>query len=343
MKKILKGLPGYFSLIGQSLPADRPAYLMMNFETACGYACPKCCLPGRQRPMGQPLSFDDRQRTLDLAKTAGTRVLVIIGAGEPTQEPGFSSLLRPVIEYTHSLGMETIMFTTLSQLIRSQAQFFLEHNVALYVSLDSLNADVYRLLTGVGNLPDVLNRLRLLREAYAGAITTVGETCIVRLGVNTCVCLPNVAELERIREFAGGDMHFVANRPMRRGRFGNGKIWRILVGDKYDVLSKRAQEMSETGGPTSTEEGVCSYSAQGTSVDVDGELLVCCYAGETAGCFGNIRQITSAEDLLQHFRNKQERCQQFFETQGQDNPCPLRDRNFAQLVTNLQTSPFRIV
>jgi len=74
-----------------------------------------------------------------------------------------------------------------------------------------------------------------------------------------------------------------------------------LPGDKYDALAKRAQEMSETGGPTSTTEGVCSYTSQGFSVDVYGELLVCCYAGETSGCFGNIRQIATPEDLLRHF------------------------------------------
>lgn len=57
MKKILKGLPGYFSLIGQPLEADRPSYLMMNLETVCSYCCLKCCLPGRGKTDGKTAHF----------------------------------------------------------------------------------------------------------------------------------------------------------------------------------------------------------------------------------------------------------------------------------------------
>jgi len=339
MNKILKGLPGYFSLIGQPLEADRPAYLMMNLETTCSYCCLKCCLPGRERPIGRLLLFEERKRALKLAEAAGIRILVIIGAGEPTEEPGYSELVRPVIAYADRLGMGTILFTTASHLTKEQTGFFLSHNVSIYISLDSLQPETYRFLTGCGDLNQVMGRLRMLRSMYAGTITEIGGTRIIRLGINTAVCLPNISELERLKAFAGDDMHYVANSPMRRGRFAKGKVWQTLVGDRYDALAQRAQEMSETGGPTSTAEGVCSYSSQGFSVDVDGELLVCCYAGETAGCFGNIRQIVTPEDLLRQFRSKQERCQQFFNTHGHDNPCPLRDKNWPNLVAALKNSP----
>lgn len=293
--------------------------------------------------MGKPLTFEERQRVLNLTKDAGTQVLVIIGAGEPTEEPGFTQFIRPVLEYACRLGLGTILFTTAGHLTREQIEFFVSHNASLYISLDSLQPETYRFLTGCGNLERVMEKLQMLRFVYAGTITTIGETRVVRLGVNTCVCLPNLGNLECIKEFAGNDMHYVANCPMRRGRFAKEKVWQMLVGDSYELSRQRAREMSETGGPTSTSDGVCTYFSKGISVDVDGELLVCCYAGETAGSFGNIRQIATSEDLLQHFRDKQMRCQQFFDQHGRDNPCPLRDKNWPLLVATLKNSPFNIL
>jgi len=339
--KILKGLPGYFQLTGGFSPA-RPLYLMLNLETPCRYSCLKCALPGCGcgRVMGPPLSLTERKRVIQIAQKTGVKALVIIGAGEPTDKHGFP-IVRPVVECAAELGMTTILFTTLYGLTGQQADFFKKHDVSLYVSLDSLDSGVYRKLTGSGRLERILPRIELLRRLYKPE--TAGADTIVRLGINTTVNVQNYGELERIRAFAGDDMHYVANYPIRRGRFAQSRIWQELVGYRYEEIKRRAHDLSETGGPTSVAEGVCSYFFRGVSVEIDGQLLVCGYAGETGDCFGNVRQWGGVEDLLRHWRRIQGSYSDFVESCGRSSPCPLRDEVYPRLLTKFNDSPFRIL
>lgn len=343
MSKILKGLPGYFELTRKS-EANAPLYVMVNLETTCSYRCKKCALPGYHQNMGHPLSFEERCRALALARAVGVNALVIIGAGEPTEEPNFSRFIQPLLDYAREIGLITILFTTASRLNREQAVFFRDHNVSLYISLDSLNSKTYRYLTGNGDLEQVLANLEMLREVYRDTQETIATTRIVRLGIITTTVCQNVQELETIKGFADLDMHFVANYPIRRGRFQCYKTWDDLVGDAYELLQWRSQEISETGGPTSVAEGVCSYFFRGVSIEVDGQLLICGYAGETGQYLKNIREIETSADLLKHCQFIQALYREFVSLcGGATSPCPLRDNNYPQFVARLVQSPFKII
>ena len=329
--KILKGSPAYFNLTGGFSP-DQPLYVMMNFETRCMYACPKCALPGRERVSGTPLTEIQRTNALALAAEAGVKALTVIGAGEPTDKLSYR-LIRPVIEFADRLGLVTILFTTLYGLTGEIARFFRDHNVSLYISLDSIQTETYRRLTGGGRIDRIITHIQMLRRLYQ--TERVVDTTVTRLGINTTVVRQNLNELEQIRDFAGSDIHYVANYPIRRGKFAQSAIWAELVGANYEELMARAQAASETGAHTSVYDGVCSYFLRGISVDVDGQLLLCGYAGESARRLGRIQNIQTADDLRQHSRRLRETFAQFTHDLGRTSSCPLRDEAYLQLINRL--------
>jgi MoaA/NifB/PqqE/SkfB family radical SAM enzyme len=338
--KILKGSPAYFKLIGQ-WAEKTPTYCMMNLQTQCRYSCPKCALDeGCKRVIGTTLSLSESKRIITLAHQAGAKCLVVIGMGEPTDVRSFP-IVRPVIEHAFGLGMVTILFTTLYGLNKEQAEFYEGHSASLYISLDSINHDAYRFLTGNGKLDQILQNINVLRSLFRPVVID-GQT-VVRLGINTTVVRQNVGELEQIRQFAGDDVHYVANVPMHRGRLDQNGNWDSLVGNDYDLLATAAQVASETGSHSSAEGGICSYFFRGIAVDVDGQMLTCGYAAETAAYLPHCSELHSTDDVLAYYRRIQSTYRQFAESVGRVPSCPLRDEKYPQFAASFDSSPFKIL
>lgn len=339
--KILKGSPAYFKIIGQ-WTEETPTYCMMNLETGCCYNCPKCALDdkGCERVTDPALSLNERKRIITLTHQAGAKCLVVIGMGEPTDTQNFK-IVRPVIEHANSLGMVTILFTTLYGLTEQQTEFYKKYNVSLYISLDSLSPETYRFLTGNGKLDRIWQNISKLRTLFLPEV--IGGQTIVRLGINTTVVRQNVDELEQIQRFAGSDIHFVANAPMHRGRLTHNSNWQELIGNDYNLLADRAHAASETGSHSSAEGGVCSYFLRGIAVDVDGQMLTCGYAAETAVHLPHCSKIQSANDMLAHYRHIQSTYRQFAKSVGRVPSCPLRDEHYPQFAASFDPSPFKIL
>lgn len=336
LPKVFRLSPEYFKFVEQrEQNEDTPIYLMMNLETRCGYRCVKCALPGVRRDLRKPLSFEERKEILKKGRSVGIECLVIVGAGEPTEN--FDSLIQPITGAADELEMGSILFTTASHLTEDQARFFRDHNTSLFVSLDSLDPETYRFLTGRGELKKVLENIQLLRGVYREKQEEKGGRKIIRLGINVTVSKQNKDELERIKEFAGDDMQFIANYPIKRGKLGIDAAWEALVGDQYEVLKQRAEEMSETGGHSSIDEGVCSYFNRGISVDTDGELLSCGYASDTAHHLGNISDNMSTEEILQHYKKLRTQYQKFSSAIGRKPSCPLRDSQYQEYLQLLSS------
>ena len=328
--KILVGLPEYHQLASGT--TDGLIYLTMNLPTICSYRCLKCALAGSQRAVGPLLSTNERRQIITTAGMAGTKTLVIIGNGEPTEN--FPMMVETVSAAVEN-GMNIIFFSTLSHLDEEQAEFFATHDVSIIVSLDSLDEKTYRLLTGNGDLCGVLEKIRRLRTIYDKhpASKVIGKN-IVRLGVNTTVCHQNISELSSLRKFCGDDMMFFVNPPMRRGRLQS-QQWSHLV-DNEEVLQQVAQEFSETGGHSSLVDGVCGYFSHGVSVDVDGEFLTCGYAGETAGLLGNARTATP-QTLFDTNGRIQKRFEIHRRCGNQHIGCPPRDPNLESFIDLLRS------
>jgi MoaA/NifB/PqqE/SkfB family radical SAM enzyme len=275
--------------------------------------------------MGSPISFQARERIMQLARRAGFKALVIIGAGEPTEN---FTLIRQVIGTASQIGLDMILFSTASRLDEAQATFYAQHDVTFIVSLDSLDGNSYRRLTGNGDLKRVLENIALLRRTYASrSDETSGDADAVRLGINATVVRQNVSELADIRRFAGEDMLLVSNAPIRRGKFASQVSWSWHVGtdEEYEELVRKAKDASETKSHSSTFRGVCGYFSRGVAIDVDGAILSCGYASETAESFGQTKDLVKPQDLLELHRTVLSRFRSFCHQFGRTPSCPLRD------------------
>lgn len=333
--KILRGSPEYFEAIDSTeSPNNGPLYIMMNLETKCSYKCPKCALPGYRRDMGKPLNLEQRKEALAKARQIGIKELVIVGAGEPTEH--FEGITRDIIKTAHSEGLGTIMFTTASHLTRSQAEFFRDHDVSIFVSLDAIDPNTYQELTGTGNLDHVLDNVQTLREVYSQGGETLNGKQVVRLGINVTVVKQNRNQLDALKRFAGDDMQFIANSPIRRGRFGNRAIWERLVGNYHESLQRIAQSASETGGHSSINEGVCGYFNRGISIDVDGQFLSCGYASETAHSIGRFTDETTPSELEEHYRTVRAKFRRFAQQTGIVPSCPLRSDTYQHFLEEIK-------
>ncbi|MFH1789934.1 MAG: radical SAM protein [bacterium] len=343
--KILKGSPEFFeSKEGNDREDKGPLYLMMNLETKCSARCLKCALPGRGGHMGEPLSIDQRKKLLAKVGELGIKELVIVGGGEPTEH--FDDIMKPIIEAAHHEGLGTIMFTNATCLTREQAEFYREHDVSIFVSLDAIDPETYKFLIGFDKIKEemkekltleqVLNNIRMLREVYGQTEEVIRGKKVVRLGINVTVFKQNKKQLDAIKKLAGDDMQFIANHPIPRGKLGNKKVWQMLVGDEYEDLQRLAQKKSDTGGHSSINEGACSYFNRGISVNTDGQLLSCGYASETAHSLGSVTDSSTIEDLKKHYSDIRTRYKQFTKETGRTPSCPLRDDDYQGFLDKLK-------
>ncbi|MBU1089541.1 radical SAM protein [Patescibacteria group bacterium] len=335
--KILRGMPADFELREGELDANtHPLYLMMNLETDCPLNCQKCAKPGRSREMGNPLSLFEREKMINMASNIGVRELVIIGSGEPTTKKNFENLVKPVIETAHKKSMGTVMFTTAFGIDKKQAEFYRDHDVTIFISLDSLNDETYKKMTGFGNLKQIFKNIQILRETYKDtqeSLPNGGK--IIRLGINVTLQKSNVDELDAIEKFAGDDMQFIVNVPMPEGNLRVYKNYQDLVGGDIEKLKRIAETKSKTGSHSSVNEGVCGYFHNGITVDSDGELLICAYASDSANHLGNMREITTAQDLLNHYQKMREKYKRWCESIQRKPSCPLRDKDYKVFTDSL--------
>jgi len=288
--------------------------------------------------MGPPLSLDERKDVLDMAAGIGVKELVIIGAGEPTSPKNFENIIRPVLEATHEKGMGTIMFTTAFGITKEQAEFYRDHDVTVFVSLDSLNPDTYKKLTGTGDLSKILENIQILRDVYKDTQEDLPDgRKLIRLAINVTIQRDNVDELDKIKEFSGDDMQFIANVPMPEGKLRIYRSWAELVSNgDLETFKRLAAEKSETGSHSSVAEGTCSYFNRGISIDSDGQFLTCGYASESAHYLGNVREGITPQKLLEHYQKMRKKYLEWCQKIGRKPSCPLRDEDYEDYIHSLE-------
>lgn len=335
--KVLKGMPESLQIDGVDLDRELPRYIMMNMETTCPLRCLKCAQPGRNRKMGQPLSLANRKRILDLGILTGVKELVILGAGEPLLLKNYEMIVRPIIHYANEQGLGTVLFTTTLGLNRQIAEFLRDENVTVFVSFDSLDAMIYKKLTGGGSLATTLKNIQLLREVFLNTQQVLSDgRVLTRLAMNTTIQKDNVHELEEIKAFAGHDMQFICNVPMPEGKLRTYKNWEQLVGSDLPLFTRLAHEKSETGSHSSvSDEGVCSYFFLGLAVDSDGEFLTCAYASDSALHLGNARDVVTPEDFLSRYTMSRQKYTEWCSKIGRKPSCPLRDQAYENFIHSL--------
>lgn len=172
-KEIEKGLQGNLLLS-----------MEIEFTSRCNLAC-IYCYAGKNLFRKDELELDETLDVISQGKALGVRKIIYVGAGEPMLD---AKLCR-VIEYTHRLGLEHILFTNATLIDSRLAHFFYNHKLTVVVKYTSQKAEVYDLLSGTpGSYQSMERGLEFLFEAGYPDKEHI-------LGVEAVICRQNVDEI----------------------------------------------------------------------------------------------------------------------------------------------------
>ena len=180
-------------------------YLRLSVTDRCDLRC-QYCLPQGYNDFETPaewLSFEEIERVIGAFGRLGTRRIRLTG-GEPLVRPGLSELAQRLSALP---GIEDLSLSTNATRLAKQAQALRAAGVSrINVSLDSLQADRYKQLTG-GKLQKVLDGLMAARDAGFDPIK-----------INMVVMRDhNEDEIEAMVEFCiahGFTLRFIETMPM---------------------------------------------------------------------------------------------------------------------------------
>lgn len=315
---VLRGTTAYFEAV-ESPAATRMkdggiVFLNMPLPVGCNYSCPKCFSGGsdiynadlNKRDVSSKFIESERKNLITEAHNLGAETLVIAGAGEPLLYPHLDNLL----EYTGSLGMNSIVFTNGIYLSEKRARHFFDSGTSVVFSYDSTNLNTYDVLTGTrGNHAIARSNLEKALTLSRTYSTKKEGIKIVPLAINTNLTTltfnseKGIDEVAEIRKLISNDaMHFVSNiTPTGNAR----ENWKLLVGtDDFspdESLMNAAQKYSGgSGGSGRKQDGDCAYLHNGV-VAYEGHYMMCPNFGLKQD-FGRYPEVS----VLEHFKEKKE-------------------------------------
>ncbi len=158
--------------------------LRLSVIEACNFRCPYC-MPADRVPedhgldAASRLSFDEVETLVRGFARLGVRKLRITG-GEPLLRKGLPALLARLAAIP---GIEDLALTTNGSLLAGQARALREAGLKrITVSLDTLDPDLFRLLSG--GRGDIAGVLAGIDAAVAAGFAPVKLNCVVQRGVN---------------------------------------------------------------------------------------------------------------------------------------------------------------
>ena len=156
-------------------PFNRPvSNLRISLTSKCNLSCIYCHREGENSPK-EPLSAAEIAEILRVAAHFGIRSVKFTG-GEPMLRPDLLEIIRSV-----PVGMESSITTNgtlLAGLVADLKQAGLRR---VNVSIDSLNHESYKKITGTDKLDDVLEGIN---EALKTGLTPVKLNMVVLAGIN---------------------------------------------------------------------------------------------------------------------------------------------------------------
>ena len=148
--------------------------IRIAINSGCNLRCVYCHREGETKP-DTPLPIEDIRAILDATKQLGIRSVKFTG-GEPLLREDIVDIIRAVPP-----GIESSL-TTNGTLLAGYANELREAGLSrVNISLDSLNPETYRSITGVGVLSDVLEGIAAAREA---GLTPIKINMVLLKGVN---------------------------------------------------------------------------------------------------------------------------------------------------------------
>ncbi len=185
-------------------------YLRVSVTDLCNLRCRYCMPEGVcQKPHGAILTFEEITEIVTAAARLGVRKVRVTG-GEPLVRPGIVSLCRMIAQVP---GVEELALTTNGLLLPRYAQDLKSAGVQrVNISLDTLDADKYRQITGGGDLKSVVAGIY---AALRAGLTPVKLNVVLIGGFNDDE-IPALVELTRAHPL---EVRFIELMPMG-GAFG---------------------------------------------------------------------------------------------------------------------------
>lgn len=185
-------------------------YMRISVTDRCNLRC-RYCMPAegvQQVSHSEILTFDEILRLAVIFGHAGIRHIKITG-GEPLVRRGITGLIKDLKKVP---GIETVTMTTNGILLAENLPALAEAGVdGINISLDTLQQDKYRLLTGTDGLHTVLD-----------AIDAAGDYPQIKFKINTVTLADvNRSEVSAIAAIAATksiDVRFIEMMPMGPGR-----------------------------------------------------------------------------------------------------------------------------
>ena len=173
--------------------------------------------------MSQILTYEEIERICRAAAGLGISRIKITG-GEPFVRRGCTDLIRRVKAID---GIEEVTVTTNGQTLNKYIDELKEIGIdGINISLDSLDPDNYRYITGGGELAKTLNSIEL--SAKSGIKTKVN--CILQKGCNE----DELFDLAGLAFTYGIDVRFIEEMPVGAGK--------LKAGISNDDVLKRLKE-----------------------------------------------------------------------------------------------------
>jgi cyclic pyranopterin phosphate synthase len=186
-------------------------YLRISVTDRCNYRCSYCMPDSLEHLMkfqarSTLLTFEELERIVGVFARLGVRKVRLTG-GEPTVRHGIVDLVGRLARVP---GIDQLVMTTNGHLLGELAhEFALAGLSAVNISLDTLDAERFRMITGRGDLSRVLAGL----DAALAAGLRVKTNAVALRGVNDS----EIVELCELAWRRGAVPRFIEHMPMSEG------------------------------------------------------------------------------------------------------------------------------
>lgn len=252
----------------------------------------------RKRRLANELSLDRRLKLIDEAAELGARSINFVGAGEPTIDPDFWTLLEQMAQRQITPIIYTEGSLRLTQ--RPFAQRLFDLGATIVLKVNSLADPSYqnRILRGIKPKRGIPQRSYYAERAKAlDILIELGFNAVVptRLAFDTIICRENADEIEEIHRFARWHNIFVLFvNYLPSGRTHDGHTTAISWDEQHKIFQRLASiDVQEFG----LHHAAHFPYAGGVPCTIRGLGLFVTIRGDVFDCPGESQRLGSVVDV----------------------------------------------
>ncbi|MFZ2193800.1 MAG: radical SAM protein [Candidatus Moraniibacteriota bacterium] len=327
---ILASSPRFWSSVrGYQLHKRVITYMSLNQDSICNYACQGCFrYPERRNGLSNLLRISDYIHLLREFKKSGGLAIEISGEGEPLHPQNQFRTLS-IIRYASKLGLWTTLITNGSLLTQKILKELRDLQVALIVSLHSLEKQSYEKDScRRDSFETAMNNIDMAGQIFRGTSWKENGYDVKRLCVHWTLQNDNLPELSNARKFCDDKRLHFSIAPLANVGHALSHPEIQLPPEFYNL-----QEINSIGDESiifyDEPNGriVCGTCKYGLNVGADGNILLDAHGGYEVE-IANIRDISFKEAVeLQHRFSRK-----MFDKL--DHFCPVRDPGWNNFLKN---------